>query len=61
MSAWGHSETSVPRWRMSALGVTPDILQRPLSSQTVMPLPSGVAYVDQGKLVVLDSHLSVFE
>ena len=43
---------------MSALGVTPDILQRRLSSQTVMPLLSGVAYVDQGKLVVLDSHLS---
>ena len=28
--------------------------------QTVMPLPSSAAYVDQGKLVVLDSHLSLY-
>jgi hypothetical protein len=34
MSALGHSATSVPRSRMSALGVTPDIRQRPLSLHT---------------------------
>jgi len=54
----GHFETSVPRWRMSARGVIPDILQRPLSSADGHAASLRRGYVDKGKLVVLDSHLS---